>query len=96
MIGTFRNHLGTVADRIDITIARDYRRLGQGDGWWGEAWFPTASPVFPGEELTLELESGVSSPIVVERVTVDSRAGRMLVRFTGAGPLDAEPGVTGP
>lgn len=91
MIGRLRNPHGTVAEQVEITIARDHRRLDQGDGWRGEAWLSTESHVLPGDELTLEMVDGRATPILVERVTVDTRAGRMLVRFTGSGPLDNIP-----
>jgi hypothetical protein len=95
MIGRLLNHQGVVADKVEVTIARDSRREGELDGWWGETWLSTASHVLPGDELTLELRDGVAIPIVVERVTVDSKAGRMLVRFTGSGSLDGGSDATG-
>jgi hypothetical protein len=76
-----------VADQVEISLARDYRRVGELESWWGEAWLSTASHLLPGDELTLVLSGGVVTPIVIERVTVDSKASRMLVRFTGSGPL---------
>lgn len=88
MIGKFLRQQGVVADQVEVTIARDYRRVDQTEGWWGEAWFSMTSQVLPGESLTLELSDGRPTPIVIERVTVDSKVGRMLVRFTGSGPLD--------
>jgi hypothetical protein len=85
-------HRAVVADRVEVTIARESRKVGAQDSWWGEAWLSTDSHVLPGDELTLQLGGADPAPIVIERVTVDSKAGRMLVRFTGKGPLapDAE------
>lgn len=88
MIGRLLNRAGVVADQVRVTLTRDYRRLDLLDGWRGEAWLSTAAHVLPGDELTLQLGEGDGAPIVVERVTVDSKAGQMLVRFTGSGPLE--------
>ena len=93
MIGRLLTHRAVIADQLEITISRDARRPGQSEGWWGEVWLSTATHVLPGDELVLELKDSRQHPIVVERVTVDSKAGRMLVRFTGAGRLGA-PEVT--
>jgi hypothetical protein len=91
MIGRLMNHQAVVADRVEVTIARDFRRVDQdqAEGWWGEVWLSIETHVLPGDELTLQLSESVPSPIVVERVTVDSKAGRMLVRFRGSGPLES-------
>jgi hypothetical protein len=88
MIGRLLNHQAVVAEQVEVTISRDYRRVDQAEGWWGETWISTAAHVLPGDELTLQLNNAVTAPIVVERVTVDSKAGRMLVRFRGTGHLD--------
>lgn len=88
VIGRLLNRDGVVADQVRVTIARDYRRLDHLDGWRGEAWLSTASHVIPGDELILELNGGDGAPIVIERVTVDTKAGQMLIRFTGSGPLE--------
>jgi hypothetical protein len=88
MIARILRQQAVVADQVEISLARDYRRVGELESWWGEAWLSTASHVLPGDELTLEVSGGVATPIVIERVTVDSTASRMLVRFTGSGPLD--------
>jgi hypothetical protein len=86
MTGRFLNHKGVVAESVEVTIARDFRRLDGVEGWRGEAWISTESHVLPGDQLTLEME-GRSTPVRVERVTVDSKAGSMLVRFVGEGPI---------
>jgi hypothetical protein len=90
MIGKLSNDAGPIAEGVEITIAPDHRRLDETDGWRGEAWLSTQSHVLPGDHLLLELNDGSSSPVVIERVTVDTRAGQMLVRFTGSGPLDGK------
>ena len=95
MIGRILRQHAVVAEQVEITISRDYRKEGELYGWWGEAWLSTASHVLPGDELTLELRGGIATPIVIERVTVDTRAGRMLVRFTGSGPLETSVEATG-
>lgn len=95
MVGRILRQHAVVAEQVEITIARDYRREGEVDGWWGEAWLSTASHVLPGDELTLELRGSVATTIVIERVTVDTKAGRMLVRFTGSGPLNETMKETG-
>lgn len=87
MTGRLLKHRAVIADQLEVTISRDSRRLDQSDGWWGELWLSTAIHVLPGDELTLDSPETGPTPIVIERVTVDSKAGRMLVRFTGSGPL---------
>ena len=86
----FRGEQGVIAEGVDVTISRDHRRLDQSDNWWGEAQVPLESHVLPGHQLTMELGDGSLAPIRVERVTVDSKAGRMLIRFTGSGPLSQD------
>jgi hypothetical protein len=95
MIGKLLNHQGIVADQVKVTIARDYRRVDQPDGWRGEAWLSTDTHILPGDRLSLELKDGAAVPILVERVTVDSKAGQMLIRFTGSGSLDVAGGDSG-
>jgi hypothetical protein len=86
MTGRLLKHRAVIADQVDVTISRDSRKLDQSDGWWGELWLSTDIHVFPGDALTLEFpDAGPTTTIVIERVTVDSKAGRMLVRFTGSG-----------
>lgn len=87
MVGRIMRHRAVVADQVDISIARDHRKDGDQANWWGEVWLSTATHVFPGDELTLELEDTGPTAIVIERVTVDTKAGKLLVRFTGKGPL---------
>ena len=76
---------------MDISIARDHRKEGDQASWWGETWLSTTTHVLPGDELTLELKDAGPTAIVIERVTVDTKAGRMLVRFSGKGPLESAP-----
>ena len=87
MTGRLLKHQAVIADQLEVTISRDSRRVDQSDGWWGELWLSMATHVLPGDELTLDSTETGPTPIVIERVTVDSKAGRMLVRFTGSGPL---------
>jgi hypothetical protein len=85
MTGRLLKHRAVIANQVDVTISRDSRKLDQSNGWWGELWLSTDIHVFPGDALTLEFPDTGPSAIVIERVTVDSKAGRMLVRFTGSG-----------
>ena len=85
MTGRLLKHRAVIADQVEVTISRDSRKLDQSNGWWGELWLSTDIHVFPGDGLTLEFPDAGPSAIVIERVTVDSKAGRMLVRFTGSG-----------
>ena len=87
MTGRLLKHRAVIADQLEITISPDSRKMEQREGWWGEVWLSTATHVLPGDELVLELRESGPHPIVIERVTVDSKAGRMLVRFTGSGRL---------
>ena len=87
MTGRLLKHGAVIADQLEVTISRESRKLDQSNGWWGELWLSTAIHIFPGDELTLELPDNGPTPIVIERVTVDSKAGKMLVRFTGSGPF---------
>jgi hypothetical protein len=87
MIGRFLKHEAVIADGLEITISPDSRKVDQRDGWWGETWLSLATHVLPGDELVLQLDESGGYPVVIERVTVDSKAGRMLVRFTGSGSL---------
>ena len=82
MIGRLLKHRAVIADQLEITLSRDSRKVDQREVWWGEFWLSTATHVLPGDELVLELKDTGTRPIVIERVTVDSKAGRMLVRFT--------------
>ena len=90
MIGTFSSHRGVVAGKVEVTIAPDHRRLDQSEGWRGEAWLPIDSQVLPGDTLTLEMGDGHSGSVLIERVTVDSKAGQMLIRFTSIGPMEGD------
>ena len=87
MTGRLLKHRAVIADQLEITISRDSRKVDQPNGWWGEVTLSTAIHVLPGDELTLELRESELVPITIERVTVDSKAGKMLVRFAGSGPL---------
>jgi hypothetical protein len=87
MTGRLLKHRAVIADQLEITISRESRRIDQVNGWWGELWLSTAIHVLPGDELTLDSPETGLTPIVIERVTVDSKAGKMLVRFAGSGPL---------
>ena len=87
MTGRLLKHRAVIADQLEVTISRDSRKVDQREGWWGELWLSTATHVLPGDELMLELKGGAATPIVIERVTVDTKAGKMLVRFTGSGAL---------
>ena len=87
MTGRLLKHRAVIADQLEITISRDSRKVDQPNGWWGEVTLSTAIHVLPGDELTLELRESAPVPITIERVTVDSKAGKMLVRFAGSGPL---------
>lgn len=87
MTGRLLKHRAVIADQLEVTISRDSRKVDQREGWWGELWLSTATHVLPGDELMLELKGGTATPIVIERVTVDTKAGKMLVRFTGSGAL---------
>jgi len=72
---------GIIADRVELEIRPDHRRSDGREGWYGEAWLSTDVIVIPGEHLQLHIDGGDAEEVVVDRVTVDSRAGRMLVRF---------------
>ena len=87
MTGRLLKHRAVIADQLEITVSPDSRKVNQGEGWWGEVWLSTATHVLPGDELVLELRDSGTHSIVIERVTVDSKAGRMLVRFSGSGDL---------
>lgn len=86
MTGRFYRDGGPLLAEADIRITTDYRRPDGREGWRGEAYFPIDVVVLPGERLRLEPSQGSGTDIVVDRVTVDSRAERILVRFT---PVDA-------
>ena len=87
MTGRLLKHRAVIADQLEVTISPESRKLDQSNGWWGELWLSTDIHIFPGDELTLESSETGPTSIVIERVTVDSKAGKMLVRFTGSGPL---------
>jgi hypothetical protein len=80
-IGRFSRDGSVIADAIELEIAADYRRSDGREGWRGEAWLPTDAIIFPGDRLRLEFQTGEMEDVVIDRVTVDSKAGRMLVRF---------------
>jgi hypothetical protein len=91
MIGRLLNPKGIVAETVELTLTPDNRRVGLASGWRGEVWLPIDSHVVPGDTLTLELVGGTASSILVDRVTVDTEARQMLVRFTGSGSLGPPP-----
>ena len=80
-IGRFSRNGSVIAESIELEISADYRRSDGRDGWRGEAWLPIDAIVLPGDQLRLHLHSGETEDVVIDRVTVDSTAGRMLVRF---------------
>lgn len=90
MIGRFSRNGEVLVEGSEVTIALDDRRKEGPAAWYGEAWVPTQITVIPGDRLTLTL-AGEHREILVNRVTVDSRASRMLVRFVGNGPLPGPP-----
>ncbi len=85
MIGKIFHLTDTIAAGVAVSLAPDQRREDGLDGWWGEVRLTSDTAVLPGDRLTLELEDGRTFPIAVERVTVDTRASQLLVRFTGTG-----------
>lgn len=80
-IGRFSRNGSVIADAIELEIGADYRRSDGRDGWRGEAWLPIDAVVVPGDLLRLDFATGEAEDVVIDRVTVDSKAGRMLVRF---------------
>ena len=87
MTGRLLKHRAVIADQLEVTISRESRKVDQPSGWWGELTLPMAIHVLPGDELALELPGNGPVPITIERVTVDTKAGKMLVRFAGSAPL---------
>jgi hypothetical protein len=82
--GRFYRSGSVIADGVEIKIHADYRRADGREGWRGEAWLPTEAFLIPGDRLRLEVDGGDKEDVevVIDRVTVDSSAGRMLVRFS--------------
>lgn len=90
MIGRLLRNNEVLADNVDCMINRDYRRDDGQDGWWGETWLPLDVHLLPGDKVTWQPAGGAPAGIVIERITVDGRLGRMLVRFSGTEPSREE------
>lgn len=82
--GTFSRDGTVVVPEVELKITADHRRPDGQEGWRGEAWIPTDAHVFPGDRLRLQFQGGDTETVLIDRVTVDPSAGRMLVRFTPA------------
>lgn len=80
-IGQFFRNGSVVAKDIELDLRTDHRRSDGRVSWHGEAWLPTDEIIIPGDQLRLEISEGETEDVVIDRVTVDSTAGRMLVRF---------------
>ena len=82
--GRFYRSGSVIAAGVELKIQTDHRRSDGREGWRGEAWLPTEACLIPGDRLRLEIDSEETEEIevVIDRVTVDSAAGRMLVRFS--------------
>lgn len=83
-IGRFYRGGSILAAGVELKIKADHRRRDGREGWHGEAWLPTEAFLIPGDRLRLEIdgEGTEDVEVVIDRVTVDSSAGRMLVRFS--------------
>lgn len=82
--GTFSRDGNVIITDVELNITADHRRADGQDGWRGEAWIPTDAQVFPGDRLRLHCHGGEPETVLIDRVTVDPSASRMLIRFTPA------------
>jgi hypothetical protein len=82
--GTFSRDGNVLINDVELSITADHRRADGRDGWRGEAWIPTEVHVFPGDRLRLQLHGSEPETVLIDRVTVDPAASRMLIRFTPA------------
>lgn len=80
-IGRFSRNGSVIGGDIELEIRVDHRRADGRVGWHGEAWLPTDEIIIPGDRIHLEIQGEKAEDVVIDRVTVDSAAGRMLVRF---------------
>ena len=80
-LGKLSRDGAVIAEGLEIKIGADHRRSDGRDGWRGEAWLPTDASVIPGDRLRVEITGGEAEDVIIDRVTVDSAASRMLVRF---------------
>lgn len=90
MIGRLLRNGEVLADSVECDISRDYRRDDGRVGWRGETWIPIEVHLLPGDKVTWQPQDGAPIAVLVERITVGGRAGRMLVRFSSIDPQEED------